>query len=196
MKQFFQIRGCMGSGKTTIARQIVQSGEFVVDFIDIFGKKYPYTRSKDGKIVVTGRYDIVSRKCGGLDGTIKNKEIMKEYVIALLKMSPSPQIIIFEAVMYGVTFKFSYELANNCKKFGYSYKAYALFPSFDVLLNRLYERNGGRQIKVESILKQYNRGLDSSKKLVANGIDVEFIDTAKVPLEEMHKIITKDFYHE
>lgn len=176
----------MGTGKTTAARTYIQKkGGFKVEFMTVFGKEYPYTYNAKENIVVCGRYD--RNVCGGIDGIIRDSKVVKQYVMQLLKIKPD--IIVFEGVMYGLTFKFSNELAMICRLNGYEYKAIVLAPEFNVLLERIYERNGGKPIKVESLNKNYMNSLKSSRKLKESGVYVKFIDTAKVSKQNMWRLI-------
>lgn len=183
--RFIQIRGSMGSGKTSIARQFIARGNFDVDFVDVFGKKIPFTFDKSRNIIVTGRYD--QNECGGCDACIHSKEVCREYLIKLMKKSP--KILVFEGIMYGITFKFSNELNNLCNMLGYKYTAIALVAPFDVLIDRIYGRNGGKPIKVEKIEKQYTAYLRSTKKLEQEGVRVIYSHTQEYDRAGMYKIL-------
>ena len=183
---FLQISGCMGTGKTTAARTFIrEKGGFRVEFMNVFGKEYPYTFNPTENIVVCGRYD--RNICGGIDGTIHDSNVVKQYVMQILRLKP--KLIVFEGVMYGLTYKFSSELAMICRLNGYEYKAIVLAPDFNVLLERIYERNGGKPIKVDSLNKNYMSSIRSSQKLKDSGVFVKFIDTAKIPKEDMWRLI-------
>lgn len=153
--------------------------------MNVFGKEYPYTYNAKENIVVCGRYD--RNVCGGIDGTIHDSKVVKQYVMQLLRLRP--EIIVFEGVMYGLTFKFSSELAMICRLNGYEYKAIVLSPEFNVLLERIYERNGGKPIKVDALNDKYMSCLKSSQKLKDSGIYVKFIDSAPIPKQEMWRLI-------
>ena len=81
--KFIHIRGCMASGKTSTARSFLARGTYVIEYITIDKKKYPYTIDKAQNIVVTGRYD--QRVCGGLDGVITNRNVMKLYLYRIMR---------------------------------------------------------------------------------------------------------------
>lgn len=183
----------MGSGKTTIVRQFIQTHNFKVDFIEVYGKKYPYTIDEKLNIVISGRYDRAI--CGGIDGIIRNKELMKEYIFKLIK-TKMPSIFIFEAVMYGTTFKFSHDLSIMSGIHGYDFVAVAPIAAFDVNLKRIEERNCGKPIKVDSFLKQYNRYIVSTKELSEKGVKVKFVDTENYAKENMKKILEETIYEQ
>lgn len=187
MNKLIQIRGTNATGKTTAVRNLISEGKFKIFSIKVRGKEYPYTY--DGEIVVGGRYD--TRECGGLDGVIKDKNVMKEYVIKLLK-ELKPKAFILDAVMYGVTFRFAYELNVVCESLGYHYIGLTFAPPLDVSLLRLYQRNGGKDINVEHLQQKHIQSVKAYKRLKACGVDVRLIDTSKVPKEHMHKIIQEE----
>lgn len=176
----------MGSGKTSIIRQFIERRNFEVEFIEVFGKLYPYSIDKKRNIVATGRYDRAV--CGGIDGIIKNKDLMKEYLIKIIKQH-QPSLVLFEAVMYGITFQFSNDLNNIVKKFGYDYIAIAPIAPIDVLLDRISIRNSGKPFNIEFVEKQYTRYLTSTKKLLNNGVKVKIIDSTIYSKQEMYKVL-------
>lgn len=191
MRKFIQVRGCMGSGKTTVVRQFLNQYASEVRFIEIFGKQYPYTVIPELNIVISGRYDRAI--CGGIDGIIRNKNLMKEYIFALIKKL-SPTAFIFEAVMYGITFKFTNDLYNMSQARGYSFTAIALVSAFDVNLQRIEARNGGKPIKVDAFEKQYSRYISSTLKLKDSGIPINIVKTDNIKFENMHNIIEEVIY--
>lgn len=184
MKKLIQIRGANASGKTTAVRGLIEEGNFDVLFVEIQGKNYPYTY--DGKIAIAGRYD--KNECGGADACIHSAEALQEYIVKLLK-DLGPEAFILDAVMYGTTFKFGYELSVVCKKLGYEYIGLCFTQPFEETLRRIYGRNGGREINAESLLDKQNSSLKSFSKLKAAGVNVRLIDTSKIPKDEMKGII-------
>ena len=184
MNKFIQVRGTNATGKTTAVRNLIQKGDFSVYSTNVYGNNFPYTF--DGQTLIGGRYD--TRECGGLDGVIKDRNVLKEYIIKLIKQY-QPKTFILDAVMYGTTFKFAYELNYVLKKMGYKYIGLTFAPPLDVSLIRLYQRNGGKEINVEHLQQKHIQSISAYKKLKACGIDVRLIDTSKIPKEQMHKII-------
>lgn len=186
MRKFIQIRGCMGSGKTTIVRTFMQKHNFEVEFIEVFGKQYPYSIDKKNNIVCGGRYD--KAVCGGVDGIIKNRDIVREYIVKIIKQV-RPSLFIFEAVMYGITFDFSNRLNDICKVFGYQYTAIVPLSDFEDVINRIQQRNGGKPIKVDRVENQYTKCLSSTKRLEQNGVDVRYFRVSEYTKDNMYKIL-------
>lgn len=186
MKKFIHLRGSMACGKTTAARQFLQRGNFALHEIEVFGKTYPLMFDRDQNIVVTGRYD--TRVCGGLDGVITNRRIMFEYLLKIMKYY-KPEAIVFEAVLYGMSVKFAIEVMSLGKRFGYEYVGLVLVPPFEESLNRVFERNGGKMINIESFEKNYKNAVISANSLKERGVKIKMIDTSKIKKENMYKIV-------
>lgn len=186
MKKIIQLRGTNATGKTTACRQFVQSGHFCVRSVPVHGKDIEYHYDDERKIAVVGRYD--QRECGGVDGYIKNKNFLRDSIVKIIKKE-RPDALIFEGVMYGVTFKFGAEIDIVSKKLGYHYVGICFFPPLDVALERLYSRNGGKEVNVKSFQDKHISAAKAYKKLRDNGTDVKIIDTSKIPLKDMKRII-------
>lgn len=189
-KKFIHIRGATGSGKTTTVRQYLQrTGGFTLHKIRVGGKEYPYHYNKAKKILITGMYG--RRVCDGCDGIIVNKDIMKAYLTAIID-AVQPDVVIFEAVMYGITAKFTLELNELLSARGYKYKGLALVPPMEFCLGNILTRNGGKQINIKSLQNKVERGRRSAEMLIEAGLDIEFIDTSKYRMSEMNMIIEKE----
>lgn len=76
MRKIIQLRGTNATGKTTACRQFIQSGQFTVRSVPVYGKYIEYHYDEQRKIAVVGRYD--QRECGGVDGYIKNKNFLRD----------------------------------------------------------------------------------------------------------------------
>ena len=188
MHKFIHLRGSMATGKTSTARSIISRGDYEVRFVQIAGKEYPYTYDEKQNWIVTGRYD--KAVCGGLDGKITNREIMKFYIHKLLS-EVKPEVVVFEAVMYGNSYKFGKECADICRGNGYEYIGILLAPEFDVVLSNMYKRNGGKQINVDSLSSMYFGSFTAADKLNKAGVRVVREDTSKYPLDELYKVVEK-----
>lgn len=178
----------MAVGKTSTARSVLKNGNYQIKMMKIGKKEYPYCYDESKKWVVTGRYDL--NECGGLDGRITSGEIMKVYLNRIMR-EVSPQVIVFEAVMYGCTFKFGEELARLCRGRGYEYIGCVLDPGVESVLQNVYGRNGGKPINETSLINQYVACSKSAKKLREAGIFCEAVNSRKYRLDEMYKIVEK-----
>lgn len=189
MKKFIHLRGSMAVGKTTAAREFVKHGNFKEKQMPVGKKQYPYLYDEERNIVITGKYD--DRTCGGLDGRIEDSDIMLEYLLRLCRYV-QPEYIIFEAVMYGCTVKFAENIASAIKKFGYEYVGLCFLPPLDVAIERVYKRNGGKQIKMETFVRKYGDSERSYLRLKEKGFNVKHVDTSKIAQADMWQIIQRE----
>ena len=194
MKRFIHIRGSTGSGKTTTVRQYLQrTGGFSLHQITVNGKSYPFHYNKAKKILITGVYG--RRICDGCDGIITNRDIMLGYLLKLID-TVKPEVIIFEAVLYGITTKFGKELADLVSERGYKYKGIVLTPPMEFCLSNIMTRNGGKRTNIESLRNKCEQAERSGKALKELGVDIEFIDTSKMRVTQLSDIIEKELQNE
>lgn len=188
MKYFIHIRGANAVGKTSTARSCIAQGDYQVRLIKVAGKQYPYTYDEKRGWIVTGRYD--QKACGGLDGVICDARLMKMYINRLMK-NVQCRVIVFEAVMYGHTFKFGKELDDMCKKAGFRYKAVSLEPDIKVVLENMKKRNGGKPVKYELLTNVYICNSKAAIRLKEAGIYCDIVDPSKYSPEDLHMIVDK-----
>lgn len=178
----------MAVGKTSTARDFISRGNFNVMQMKIGRRSYPYLYDEQKSIVVTGRYD--TRECGGLDGIIKNRAIMTEYLSKIARIV-SPKVIVFEAVMYGMTVKFAKEISVMLNRYGYEYIGIQLAPPLETAIDNVFRRNGGKEINLEKFCEKYDRSISASKELKEAGYNIQFIDTSKYQKTDLHNIIQR-----
>lgn len=194
MRLFLHIRGATGSGKTTIVRQYLQkTGGFTLHKIKVNGKDYPYHYNKEKRILITGEYG--RRVCDGCDGIITNKDLMRAYLIKLVD-TVSPDIVIFEAVMYGLSATFALKLSEELKNRGYQYKGIVLNPPMEFCLSNIMTRNRGKKISINGLKSKCDQTRRSANKLIEAGLPCYFIDTSKYRVNQMSAIIEKELEHE
>lgn len=179
--KLIQLCGTNGVGKTTSVLQFCEHRGMTAQVLEIDKRQYDY--HTDGKAVVLGRYGLT--KCGGIDGKITDKRVLKYVIIQFLRRL-KPEVLVFEALVYGNTFTFRWEMAQLAKTLGYEYTAVCIVPPLDVAIDRTYERNGN-DVNVEQIAQKYFQALKSSAKLKQAGVNVRVIDTSKVQKEEMYR---------
>ena len=181
-----QLRGTNATGKTTTIRQFIEHGNFTVQSIAIGRRAIEYHWDEERKIVIVGRYDRAVT--GGIDGYITNKDLLNNVIIRMIK-AIKPETLLFEGVVYGVTFKFAYELARILKSLGYEYIGLCFLPPLNVVFDRLAERNGGKEVDYMSVQSKWFSASSAYEKLYKNGINVKAIDTAKIPKDKMWRLI-------
>lgn len=181
--KLIQLCGTNGVGKTTSVLQFCERRGMTAQVLEIDKRQYDY--HTNGKAVVLGRYGLT--KCGGIDGKITDKRVLKYVIIQFLRRL-KPEVLVFEAVLYGVTYQFRKEISMTARSLGYEYTAVVLCPPLEVAVERTINRNG-RDVNIDSIAQKHFTTLSSSAKLSEAGLDVRAVDTSKIPKEEMYKVI-------
>lgn len=188
MNKFIHLRGGSGSGKTSTVKSFLSRGDYKLKYIIIDSKKYPYMVDEKQEIICTGRYK--ENDCGGLDGVIESTSIMQKYLWKIMK-DLKPKIIVFEAVMYGKTFKFGYELHCICRKLGYKYIGVLLQPTLEQVFENISNRNYGKPINEDYIQSGYFTNFSATKKLRENGVFCAIENSRDYKKDELYKVIEK-----
>ena len=181
-----QLRGTNATGKTTTIRQFIEHGSFTVESITVAGRNIEYHWDDERKIAIIGRYD--QAMSGGIDGYITNKNLLRDVIVRMIRQI-RPEVLLFEGIVYGVTFQFAYELTRALKQLKYDYIGICFMPPLDVVFDRLAQRNGGKEVDYMSVQNKWFTASRAYEKLYKQGIDVKAIDTTKIPKESMWRII-------
>lgn len=181
-----QLRGTNATGKTTTVRQFILRGRFTVKTITVRKTPVEYCWEEERRIAVIGRYD--DRETGGVDGRITNKDLLRDTILRVIK-AENPQYLIFEGVVYGVTFQFAYELYLVLKRMGWEYIGLCFIPPLEVAFERLAERNGGKPVDYMSVQNKWFTANSAYRRLLEKGVNVKAVDTSKIPKGEMYKLI-------
>jgi hypothetical protein len=191
--KIIQVRGSNGVGKTTVVRGFLENQKCTIsdDIIHVNGRAIECHTTSDGVFVI-GRYN--KNACGGCDGAIKNAEELKN-VLAYVARKMHPNIIIFEGVMYGKTVKLGMEIYNLSRALGAQFMAVCLEPAFDKALERIYTRNGGKEVNVKTLMSTWKSALKSNEALRAAGVPTRTFDTGNLTEEETKRILT-DVLHD
>ena len=185
MRTLIQLRGVNASGKSTAVRQFIERNGLKPTYIQVQGKCSKIEANK--QCAVVGWY-IPDSKAEGCDAHIDNKEHLKSVLNAL--MEKQYRIIIFEGLIYGMTFKLAYDINQACKKYGYKYRPLFLYCRYTQNLDRLMLRNGGNtSINFDTFDGKCESLKKSAIKMRDSGINTKFIDTTNIELEEMWKIV-------
>lgn len=186
MRRLIHLRGTNGVGKTTAVLQFIERGEFTKE-VELIGENgYEYHRDASRNIVVLGRYGETT--CGGIDGRITDKEVLKNVVAHFLKKL-RPTTFVFEGVLYGVTFRFGDELRRICEALGYEYVGVCLTTPLETAIERVIKRSGNAGVDIMSIQSKYFSSLRAYQKMKATGAKVELIDTSNIDYGCMYRII-------
>lgn len=181
-----QLRGTNATGKTTAIREFINHGDFRVAELDLHGRKIEYHWDDQREIAILGRYD--QRVTGGIDGYITSKNELMDAIVRMIK-TVKPRVLLFEGIVYGVTFKFAYDLCRVLKQMKCEYTGLCLIPPLEVALDRLALRNGDKPVDYMSVQNKWFTANRAYEKLRQNGIRVKAIDTSKIEKESMWRII-------
>lgn len=179
-----QIRGSNGAGKTTIVRQFVQRNNLEMKKISIKGRETYISTNENGSIVVLGRYD---KKTGGCDLYADTDHVINTIMWAIINLKP--KLIVFEGMIYSLYYAFAKKVSDFVKKYSYQYLAISLYTNPEVVLERIYRRNGGRAIKERLIFEKIKAVRSSHNKLISNGYKSKIIDTTNIKENEMYKVL-------
>lgn len=195
MRAIVNIRGCNGSGKSTIPLQMMENDpEFWV---------WPITGS-DGKRIASftifpnlgwialGTY---FNKTGGLD-TISGPEITRMCMFAALDAFPEYNVLM-EGIIASTTFSsYSAMLKEAQQRYGKDLKVLvmSLMPPVETAISRVYQRNNGKPVKEELIRAKWGMVYRSHKKFKDAGFTVIRVDSSKVPKDRMMEAFMKSVY--
>lgn len=182
------IRGAHCSGKTTAVRLFTQKHDAEVIEVSTKGFKTALTILKDINVVVLGRYD--RNKCGGCDG-FKGGDHVKAAIVYAVK-NYHPKAIVYEGIMYSITFKMATEIASLSNTLGYEWRSVYLSRSREESVRLLYERNGGKSVNLKLFDDKRRIAETVYLKLASNGMNVKKIDATGKGLEFMGGIVESE----
>lgn len=137
MKQkLLVIYGCHGAGKSTLARNILQSdGENFTEHSNEFGK---YTVSEHGNIVAVGKYSI---KCGGAD-SLKGTDFCYKMIYFLMKNFSNSLILVEGVLLSGIFKQPLNEFLNIKYDYGIEVLQVFLYTDIKTSYERVLNRSG------------------------------------------------------
>lgn len=167
-KKILNIRGCHCSGKTTSVREYINSREHEVVEELVNGIKTSFTLVPEENVVVLGRYD--QSACGGCDRFKGGDHVKSALIYAVTKWNPD--VIIYEGIMYSVTFKMATEIAQLSKDLGREWGSIYLYRDYPQMLEFLRERNNGKNVNQKAVTQKYEIVERVYQKLKAKGYKV------------------------
>lgn len=186
-KLIVNIRGCNGSGKSTIPMGMMDDPEMYVVY-----KHVPNRKSKMGIATVFPSYGWVAlgtyfNKTGGMD-CLPNNEVIQKTFWYVLKKYPEYDILMEGVIASTISstyinlFKEAEERYPDRKVVILSFNT-----PVDVCLERIYKRNGGKPIKEDAVELKWNMVQRAAKKFKAAGFTSLTIDNSKTNKEDMTK---------
>ena len=167
-KMLINVRGCNGSGKSTIVLSMMNDP-------DMYVVEKPY-KGKPRKIVtVFPTWGFVAlgsyhNKCGGLDGYV-DTDMVKKGVWYALKHFPEYHIIM-EGVLPSTVYSTYLDLFKEVEK-RYPERqiiVLSLLPPLKECLKRIQRRNGGKPIKEDLVAGKWSTVNRNADKFAEEGI--------------------------
>lgn len=178
------IRGCNGSGKSTIPMSMMNDPEmFVQELVGSDGKKISaLTIFPTYGWVALGTY---FNKTGGLD-TLKNNEITRITLYAALDLFPEYDVLmegIMASTIRSTYIDLFHEIEDTYK--GLKVLIISLLPPVEIALSRVYKRNGGKPIKEDAVRGKWETVERNVKYFSDAGFDSIRVNSAKVKKSQM-----------
>ena len=167
-KWLINIRGCNGSGKSTIPMSMMDDPDMYIVEKPYKGKpRKTFTVFPNYKWVALGSYH---NKCGGLDGFVDTAMIIKATWYAVKKF---PEYnIIMEGVIPSTVFSTYAKLFQEIQEKYPERKVIVvnLLPPVEECLRRIQQRNGGKPIKEDLVANKWATVANNADKFTQAGI--------------------------
>ena len=177
------IRGCNGSGKSTIPLSMLDDPKLCVETL------YDSNGDKIVSITVFPTYRWVAlgtyfNKTGGLD-TVRSIAHTELAMYAALSLYPEYDVLM-EGILCSTTFS-SYAAMYHKVEKQYNRKVIilSLMPPVEEAIRRVYKRNGGKQVKNELIEAKWGMVCRSHQKFKEDGFCAIRVDSSKIKKEQM-----------
>lgn len=178
------IRGCNGSGKSTIPMSMMDDpGMFVQELLGSDGKKISaLTVFPSYGWVALGTY---FNKTGGLD-TLKNNDVTRMTLYAALDLFPEYDVLmegIMASTIRSTYIDLFHEIEDTYK--GLKVLIVSLLPPVEIAISRVYKRNGGKPIKEDAVRGKWKTVERNAKYFGDAGFDSIKVNSAKVKKSQM-----------
>ena len=189
-RMLVNIRGCNGSGKSTIPMSMMDDPDmFVQELIGSDGKKI-------SSLTVFPSYGWVAlgtyfNKTGGLD-TLRNNEVTKQTLYSAISLFPEYDILM-EGIMASTIRSTYIDLFSEVQKAYPDIQVLilSLLPPVEVALSRVYERNGGKPIKEDAVRGKWSTVERNVKYFADAGFDSIRVDSSRVRKSHMLRAFLK-----
>lgn len=183
-KYVIQLRGTNASGKSTAMRQYCAARGLKPTWLDTSPKRTKIM--SDGKISVLGWYQPYSI-AEGCDAALSGRAQLLSALEALFKRGQ--EVVAFEGMIYSNTYLLPTRVDRLAKKYGYKFIACFLACSYTTELQRLMNRNGGKDIDFDNFDMKFYTSRKSFGKLLQSGILCYEVDTDRTPIDDMGGVI-------
>lgn len=184
--RLINIRGANGAGKSTVPMQMMETDPLAFELTyHYYGKnRIMATVFPSYNYMVVGKYRGL--KCGGLD-TFRTTEQIFETLDLLWEI---PYNLIMEGVISSTvfsTYKQWFETANDNHVSKRNITVASILPTEEVCINRVMQRNGGKEVKIDLIRSKYRSVERNHKKFCATSIPAKLLDNSNVAIEDTLK---------
>lgn len=195
--KFINIRGCNGSGKSTIVNEMMKYDD-PFEVVDTFNGKSTvmFTVFPQFKFISLGKY-VSTRKCGGCDTfssfTPQYEDMGDFYSKFLDKIWNIKYNIIMEGVIISTVLGTYLEIFQKLKgKNTRDVITYIITTPLDVCISRVKSRNGGVDINEKYIESKFRTVQKAVRIFRENGLHVIECDNSKYPMNEALPNFLKD----
>jgi len=183
-RMLVNIRGCNGSGKSTIPMSMMDDPNmFVQELVGSDGKKISaLTVFPSYGWVALGTY---FNKTGGLD-TLKNNNVTRMTLYAALDLFPEYDVLmegIMASTIRSTYIDLFHEIEDTYR--GLKVLIVSLLPPVEIAISRVYSRNGGKPIKEDAVRGKWNTVERNAKYFADAGFDSVRVNSAKVRKSQM-----------
>lgn len=177
------IRGCNGSGKSTIPLSMMDDPDMCVEtLVDSCGQKIAaLTVFPSYGWVALGTY---FNKTGGMD-TLSCLEAIKTALHAAICLYPDYDVLM-EGILCSTTFSSYAALFHEVEEaYGMRVLILSLLPPVEEAIKRVYTRNGGKPVKEDLIRGKWDSVHRSHEKFKNDGFIACRVDSSKVKKDRM-----------
>lgn len=178
------VRGINASGKSTAVREWCIAHSLKPVAIRFQGQEYRVMTN--GREYALGWYKPYSES-EGLDSMKSDKDEFKLFLHWFLRKY-RPDVVVYEKQIWATTFKLTNEISCICRKYGYKFAAVLMQIGYEDALNRLYNRNGGKDTDFNNFDGRYKAVYTSARTIAEHGIPLFYVDSMKVRAEDMKEI--------
>lgn len=175
--KLINIRGCNGSGKSSIPLQLLSKDRGA--FVFTLNGKDKATCFPSYGIVALGRYKT---KTGGMDGLKGNQE--KFELLDALWNTPFSIIMegVIDSTIYSTYMNLFKELEGKepKRKIGIM----NLLPPVEVALERIQRRNGGKTIDEKAVISKWHTVQRNAEKFKQEGLNSWVSDNSNITLDQ------------
>lgn len=185
MKLIVNIRGCNGSGKSTIPMGMMDDPEMYTVYRHI-----PNRKSKMGIATVFPSYGWVAlgtyfNKTGGMD-CLPNNEVIQKTFWYILKKYPEYDILMEGVIASTISSTYINLFKEAEEKYPERKVVILSFNTpVDVCLERIYKRNGGKPIKEAAVIQKWGMVQRAAKKFKDAGFSTINIDNSGTSKDRM-----------